>query len=1263
MPIQQVIASIAVQVQNSQALQNLANGYRAVGQAASAAQNNMNQFSQNAQNANRQATAFTGSIAKLTQSMVLFSVLLPVVRLPQTAIKSFQDMVDVGTEWEHQIRSINSLLALNEQGYQQLNAQMKQLAVTYGLTTDEIGNAGKQIASTLGVIQRNTAGMTDAQRAQDDYNTSIAMMDKVAKLSRASFEDMNTVTEAAFSIMATGRLTLGQADDAFNELFKTVQIGRSTFAQFNQDAGKFIPLAEDWIQTADNATDRFSRLTGVLNVFATASNSLGSARAATGVGRMFQAIAGTSTQQQQMIAQLENFRRRMGLGQEYNITPQSLFATGDTQDIIQRLWNVLGPQSPIISQQIENMRRRGRLQDEGAAREALAQQLQKKYFEQVQAVRAFQATTPGALAEMGRAREAAPGEEAAYQQYLKDPLSAIQRMNSAWTTLKDSVFEGIARDVVRLNVGFSQLFEEINKGLSSDAMQGTGLGERLKYIYQQISDAFVKWYSSGGKQQIADFGLMAGRTLSQGIADFFSGDDGKNMAADAAKTFLMNFAEGIKDNFPQMVGEVMNSSLTRAIATFLVARRLGVPLAPAIGLGAGTTGLPSGGGASGAATAGLLGAAALWPMLGLGGGRTGVSAMGSAASAIGNIFRGGGGAAGGGGGGVAAAVARAGGAAALAAQLGVSPRTVQRWAAGTQTPSPANAAAIAAFLGGGGGGGRVATALGSTLSRGNLALTGVATALGLYSALTGPEQERGRGIGSAVGTAIGGLGGAFLGSLVAPGLGTFLGGAGGSILGGQLGGMAGDWVQQNLFGAPKLATAGSGLGPGTETADDLTAIFALGMNNSDAVIQLEQINRKMDRNAGALSGTAVKSATSKAGLGSAGTGQPGAAGSLEGAFVDQYGGQLTKAQADAACGPAAVAFFAKAYGRNPTLAEAYALQSQLQGADIATTGGSNIVQMGAAIQKLGAPAGEVYQGANIDWGRLAENAKQGIPGIVNIGPNSKTGWPGHFFQMGGYNPDNNTFMVGSSGTNLKGGSAWMTPQQMMAFGPAFGAIYGQAATNLGGGRTPGVNIQGSGAVGSGRGDFLAGMIPLAKQLEQQTGIPWQVTTAIAANETGYGSSNLAKTHFNFFGMQGSGAGGDRWAQYGSAAESVDAFGKLISGGGRYATAFAKGKAGDAGGMVQAMKDAGYIVDEPGFPAQAWVNQVQGIMQGLPSGAGPGGGGGAIQVNGNLIGTVVLGGGASQDDADALAAMIADALENLMNTSGGGTVGQNKMFKQ
>jgi hypothetical protein len=57
-----------------------------------------------------------------------------------------------------------------------------------------------------------------------------------------------------------------------------------------------------------------------------------------------------------------------------------------------------------------------------------------------------------------------------------------------------------------------------------------------------------------------------------------------------------------------------------------------------------------------------------------------------------------------------------------------------------------------------------------------------------------------------------------------------------------------------------------------------------------------------------------------------------------------------------------------------------------------------------------------------------------------------------------------------------------------------------------------------------------------------------------------------------------------------------------------------------------------------------------------------GGGGGINIQ-TLIGTVLLGGSATQEDADALAGMIADSLTQLMSTGGGGTIGQNKVFQQ
>jgi hypothetical protein len=88
--------------------------------------------------------------------------------------------------------------------------------------------------------------------------------------------------------------------------------------------------------------------------------------------------------------------------------------------------------------------------------------------------------------------------------------------------------------------------------------------------------------------------------------------------------------------------------------------------------------------------------------------------------------------------------------------------------------------------------------------------------------------------------------------------------------------------------------------------------------------------------------------------------------SLTSSFFNQIDTtQLTSEQPQAACGPAAAAFFAKAYGRNPTLKEAYAIVSQVQGGDPAQTNGTRGVgTLGTALQMQGTrrvPGGNIYQ--------------------------------------------------------------------------------------------------------------------------------------------------------------------------------------------------------------------------------------------------------------------------------------------------------------
>ena len=73
--------------------------------------------------------------------------------------------------------------------------------------------------------------------------------------------------------------------------------------------------------------------------------------------------------------------------------------------------------------------------------------------------------------------------------------------------------------------------------------------------------------------------------------------------------------------------------------------------------------------------------------------------------------------------------------------------------------------------------------------------------------------------------------------------------------------------------------------------------------------------------------------------------------------------------------------------------------------------------------------------------------------------------------------------------------------------------------------------------------FSTEVIRLAQESEEKYGVPASVTLAQYALESGYGTSNLAKTKNNYFGMK---AGSKGWQSFSSMAESFDAHGKLLT---------------------------------------------------------------------------------------------------------------------
>src|SRR5215831_12246834 len=142
--------------------------------------------------------------------------------------------------------------------------------------------------------------------------------------------------------------------------------------------------------------------------------------------------------------------------------------------------------------------------------------------------------------------------------------------------------------------------------------------------------------------------------------------------------------------------------------------------------------------------------------------------------------------------------------------------------------------------------------------------------------------------------------------------------------------------------------------------------------------------------------------------------------------VSQFGQpQLSNDEAYAACGPAAAVRFASMYGRNPTLREATDLA-----ATVGWTSAQGMAGLGsekALMDKMGVATKAVGP----DVQAMAREAQTGNPVTIST--------PGHYFFADGYDPQSGAFHVGQSGLDLKGGSEWMTADQMQA---RMGAIQG-----------------------------------------------------------------------------------------------------------------------------------------------------------------------------------------------------------------------------
>jgi hypothetical protein len=126
---------------------------------------------------------------------------------------------------------------------------------------------------------------------------------------------------------------------------------------------------------------------------------------------------------------------------------------------------------------------------------------------------------------------------------------------------------------------------------------------------------------------------------------------------------------------------------------------------------------------------------------------------------------------------------------------------------------------------------------------------------------------------------------------------------------------------------------------------------------------------------------------------------------------------LSAGDAYTACGPVAAAAFAATYGRNPSPSEAIALARQ-----VGWNPSTGMAGVQSEVKLLNAMGIDAHATSGVDWANVGRDASGGNPVIIDT--------PGHYYYVDGYNQDTGQLHVGASGLALKGGSEWMTPDQI-----------------------------------------------------------------------------------------------------------------------------------------------------------------------------------------------------------------------------------------
>lgn len=317
-------------------------------------------------------------------------------------------------------------------------------------------------------------------------------------------------------------------------------------------------------------------------------------------------------------------------------------------------------------------------------------------------------------------------------------------------------------------------------------------------------------------------------------------------------------------------------------------------------------------------------------------------------------------------------------------------------------------------------------------------------------------------------------------------------------------------------------------------------------------------------------------------------------------FSYQQDQQLTPEEAAAACGPTAAMAFARYQGRNPTIGEALALAKKNGWTPSLGMAGPN-----SEVSLLGQLGVESVYNDGAGATEVAQEVGQGRPVIIDT--------PKHYYAVDGYDTDKGLFHVGGSGLALRGGSEWMSWDQISSHG---GGVRGDITIkgNQSGSIDQGPSIPDA----SSHQAFVASLLPTAQSWEKKTGIPAATWLAIGASESNWGKAGNA-----LFGIKGQGTKGslnsatweseggqrvntrDDFRDYNTPDEAFQGFWNFLHDNPRYSGALSQLQAGDPQGFVQAINQAGYATDPNWSNAIASIadNQIQPLIGNAGSNVG------------------------------------------------------------